>query len=329
MAKGVPFSEYKALLTLGESAMWQWPKRQFHEAALPGVRKSLDQLPYTFMFGDGFRYANRPYGIMLIRLLLELGELTIQRDQDGAAVHLAKAFQGADGLVPLSLSTGAPWGVNEAAPGEVDEFLQVAQVNGDAIYSREPYMGHERKPTGLAIHRNLRLFLISEVGNGNLAFEAGFYADETGYDLPEEWAPLQFAGLEGGRLTVVSCGMPRFGAFDPKGMRVVRPPFPIPGFPRTYEFETEDGSTERCWVPLSEDAAGVSLHGYAFEENPERAQICRALGDEGDPVIRVHLSYVPGWRSSMDGSARVWCWSECSDEYREHIESLATEVVSA
>ena len=326
MQQFLPLSEYRSLVTMGPSTLFQWPGMQFKSASVVDkIRASLDKLPYTYLAAGG-QGSQRPLGLMAVRLLWELGELTHQPLKDsGAEPVIAHSFLLPGGKVPMRWSAETPRGLNEVAAGAVDEFLQSALVEGDGVPTRDGgYENAMGEFAGLIVRRNFQLTFRSLPGNGNLAFEIGAFTGEP-EEAPEEWENLQFAYMEGGRLCVIDCGSPAFGQVDVSGMRVVRPELPITGFPNTYEFEN-NGQTQRIWLPMSEGGCILGLSGYAFRENAERTQVCRTMEDGAGAVIRVHLSYVPGWRVGVR-NRNCWCWSELSDEFQAQIEEEATEIV--
>jgi hypothetical protein len=321
MSQFIPLNEYRALVKMERSSTFQWPTKHFlREEVVARVRASLGKLPFSYLGAQGGP-SLRPLGLMSVRLLLELGELTHSRG-DGEVLVAPSFVQ--EGKVPLRWSAEAPWGLDESSASAIDEFLRVALVDGDAVLSRDDYENAMKEFSGMVIRRSFQLRFRGGPGGGNMAFEVGAFQDPG--EGPEEWENLQFAYLEGGRLVVIDCGMPVFGTFDGTGMIPVRPPVPIPGFPKVYEV-VEGGVARRVWVPMSEPGAVIGLTGFAFVEGANRTQVCRSLGDGEDPVIRVHLAYVPGWRVNQ-GAGGTYCWSELSAEFQDYLEEQAAEVVN-
>lgn len=276
------------------SPLWTWPHSHFDPAQISRLGPGVPRLANT-LFTD---YQQRPLGLLLVRLLWELGAIS----HEGGHPVVPDALMDEAGNVNVHFSVETPWETTEVDPALVDDFLTAAMVVGDGLPMGETYPEGAQAPWGVSIQRFLAL-TYRDLGN------------PAGRRL---WCPrtveprdMVFAFTDGDTtLRLVNVGKPKFDEEPLDGLTPIYPLLPFAGFPMA--FERADGS--RFYLPGSEAGAELGLTGYAFlKDGRAEFPLARRLEKDGAPVIRVHLEYSPGWGFACGG---VYAWSEIGEGTR-------------
>jgi hypothetical protein len=253
-------------------------------------------------------YRQRPLGLLLVRLLWELGVLS----HEPGAPKVPESLLDADGNVRIRFSVESPWGSREVAPGVIDEFLTQAMAVGDGVPVAQSHPELDPEPWGAWIQRYLSL---TSRDLSQPAWRSLWSSPET--PLRE----MVFAFTDGDTtLRLVNVGHPLFEDEDLKAASPVHPLLPFAGFP--VAFERPDGT--RFYLPGSEAGGELNLTGYVFlRDGREVLPLARRLEKNGDPVIRVHMTYTPGWETACGG---VYAWSEIGEGTRNALRNRFTVI---
>lgn len=301
---------YTELVTIDpESHLWRWPYGHFDPSDIRAVSEQVRGIAYK-VYRD---QRSRPLGILLARLLWELGELT--HGDDGTTLLeqflLPQDAAGEPRSVNVRFSVETPWETTDVDPAALDAFLSVALAVGDGMPITTTYPEWEevgKEPVGVATSRNLYL------GWRDLRESGGRKLFEPKESEPED---LVFGFMDSGdTIRLVNVGQPMFGDLgDVRGFTPIYPPHALPYAKFPLAFERPDGS--RFFLPGSEAGCEIRVAGYAFLEDPRaHLPLANSLESDGRPVIRIHLEYTPGWQFNTAG---VYVWSQLSDEVRQKL----------
>lgn len=286
------------------SPLWKWPHSHFDPAQIPQIGSAMPNLVNT-LFQD---CRQRPLGILVARLLWELAGIT-----DQEVLRLADAFRSrGDGEVNLRFSVRTPWETREVDPLLLDEFLTSAMVVGDGMPLSNAFPEESGEPIGVSITRYLYLAW------KDLRSPAGRRIFKPTKVEPED---MVFAFVDGDTtLRLVRVGKPEFDEADWRGFDPIYPVLPFAGFP--LAFRRPDGTP--FYVPGTEGGSELALTGYAFlGDGRALYPLAGKLEEEGEPVIRIHLEYTPGWQIASGG---VYPWSSLGDSVRRALAERFTVI---
>jgi len=281
------------------SPLWTWPHSHFAPPQIGQLGPVVPKLANT-LFND---YLQRPLGILLVRLMWELGVISHEGGEQGGNLSVLAPFIDGAGNVNIRFSVRTPWEFGEVEPSVVDDFLTATMVVGDGLPIGATYPEGSQNPWGVSIQRYLTMT------SRDLRSPAGRALWRPRTVEPRE---MVFAFTDGDTtLRLVNVGKPEFDEKAFEGLTPVHPVLPFAGFP--IAFEREDGS--RFYLPGSEGGAELNMTGYAFtQDGRQEFPLAGRLETDGRPVIRVHMEYSPGWEFACGG---VYAWSEIGEGTRK------------
>lgn len=310
MVQGLSLQDFQDLLLMRSGQRWKWTDYHFTpEAALVSGRALQG---HVGSFWNGTQV--RPLGIMVVRLLWELGELYLKRDP-GGQVTLGDDFV-VEGMVNVKFGLSTPWFSGDLSPTMLDVFLCDAMVAGDGVLRGNQSLAYGKGIRAISNNRSFFLDWRETPERGNQVLG-------TGYE-PEQVADLEMAIVPGGGAPqVYRFGKPWFNTrYWPSKANRVRFPSSIAGIlPDTYEWNDE-GQWKRFFVPGTESGSHLEIEGHVFLDHNRTPPRSVAYHDEA-PGIRIHLHYLPGWQSGngAGGGCRVLEWSALTDSQRAfHLE---------